>query len=69
MVNHIGETTMTAKKRMPQTLLSDEVPGLRIGPNGEVEILTEAEVEALVLPAIREAMHRAGWPRPKRTLH
>jgi hypothetical protein len=57
---------MTAKK---QTRLNDEVGGFRIGANGEVEVLTEAEAEALVWPVIREAMHRAGWPRPKRTLH
>ena len=60
---------MTGKKMMPQTPLSDEVAGFRIGPNGEEEVMTEAEIETLVWPAIREAMHRAGWPRPKRTLH
>jgi hypothetical protein len=54
---------------MPHALLSDEVRGFRIGPNGEVEVMTEAEAEAMVRRAIREAMHRAGWPRSNRTLH
>jgi hypothetical protein len=60
---------MRAKKMMPHALLSDEVRGFRIGPNGEVEVMTEAEAEAMVRRAIREAMHRAGWPRSNRTLH
>ncbi len=61
---------MTARKKIvPQTRLSDEVPGFRIGPNGEVEVMTEAEVDAVVKRAIREAMYRAGWPRLGRTLH
>ncbi|MEH2563498.1 hypothetical protein [Bradyrhizobium sp. AZCC 2289] len=61
---------MTVKKKIElQTRLSDEVPGFRIGPNGEVEIMTQAEVEAVVERAIREAMYRAGWPRLGRTLH
>ena len=60
---------MTAKKMMPQTRLSDEVPGFRIGSNGEVEVMTQAETEAVVQRAIREAMYRAGWPRSNRTLH
>jgi hypothetical protein len=60
---------MTARKKIvPQTRLSDEVPGFRIGPNGEVE-MTQAEADALVKRAIREAMYSAGWPRLERTLH
>jgi hypothetical protein len=43
--------------------------GFRIGPGGEVELLTDAEVDALVKRAIREAMYSAGWPRCERTLH
>jgi hypothetical protein len=61
---------MTARKKIvPQTRLSDEVSSFRIGPNGEIELLTEAEAEAVVRRAIREAMYRAGWPRLGRTLH
>jgi hypothetical protein len=60
---------MTARKKIvPQTRLSDEVPGFRIGPNGEVE-MTQAEADAVVKRAIREAMFSAGWPRLERTLH
>jgi hypothetical protein len=60
---------MTAKKKMPHTRLSEEVPGFRIGPNGEVEVMTEAEAAAVIRRTIREAMHRAAWPRSNRTLH
>ena len=61
---------MTARKKiMPQTRLSDEVPGFRIGPNGEVEAMTEAEAEAVVKRLVREAMYSAGWPWFERTLH
>lgn len=62
---------MTAKKKMmPQTWLEGEQSvGFRIGPNGEVEVMTEAETEAVVKRAIREAMYSAGWPRCERTLH
>jgi hypothetical protein len=42
--------------------------GFRIGPNGELEWTTEAEAEAVVHRAIREAMVAAGWRRD-RTLH
>jgi hypothetical protein len=60
---------MTARKKIvPQTRLSDEVPAFRIGPNGEVE-MTQAEADAVVKRAIREAMFSAGWPRLERTLH
>ena len=61
---------MTARKKIvPQTRLSDEVPGFRIGPNGEVEAMTEAEAEAVVERVVREAMYSAGWPWFERTLH
>jgi hypothetical protein len=61
---------MTARKKItPQTRLSDQSAGFRIGPNGEVEVMTEAEAEAVVKRAIREAMFSAGWPRCERTLH
>jgi hypothetical protein len=59
---------MTAKM-MRHTRLSEEVLGFRIGPNGEVEVMTEAEAEAMIRRAIREAMHRAAWPRSNRKLH
>jgi hypothetical protein len=62
---------MTARKKiMPETWLEREQPaGFRIGPNGEVDVLTEAEVDALVRRA--EAMVTAGFRiRPsKRSLH
>jgi hypothetical protein len=48
---------------------SDQSAGFRIGPNGEVEMMTEAEAEAVVKRAIREAVYSAGWPRFERTLH
>jgi hypothetical protein len=62
---------MTARKKIvPQTRLSDEVPGFRIGPNGEVEVLTKAEVDALIARTLREAIE-AGLPirRFEQTLH
>jgi hypothetical protein len=62
---------MTAKKKMmPQTWLEGEQPaGFRIGPNGEVELMTQAEADAVLKRAFQEAMHSAGWPRLGRTLH
>ena len=48
---------------------SDQPGGLRIGPNGEVEAMTEAEAEAVVKRVVREAVYSAGWPRSERTLH
>jgi hypothetical protein len=61
---------MTARKKIvPQTRLSDQSAGFRTGPNGEVEVMTEAEAEAVVKRAIHEAMSSAGWPRCERTLH
>jgi hypothetical protein len=62
---------MTAKKKMmPQTWLEgEESVGFRIGADGEIEMMTRAETEAVVERAIREAMYRAGWPRFARTLH
>jgi hypothetical protein len=62
---------MTARtktmRRAP--VASDQSAGFRIGPNGEVEMMTEAEAEAVVKRAIREAVYSAGWPRFERTLH
>ncbi|MEH2473650.1 dihydrodipicolinate synthase/N-acetylneuraminate lyase [Nitrobacteraceae bacterium AZCC 2161] len=43
--------------------------GFRIGSNGEVEAMTEAEAEAVVKRVVREAMYSAGWPWFVRTLH
>ncbi len=61
---------MTKKKMMPQTWLEGEQSvGFRIGPNCEVEVMTEVETEAVVKRAIREAMYSAGWPWFERTLH
>jgi hypothetical protein len=62
---------MTARtKTMRRTPVeSDQPGGFRIGPNGEVEVMTQAETEAVVKRAIREAMYSAGWPRFGRTLH
>jgi hypothetical protein len=61
---------MTARKKIvPQTRLSDEVLGFRIGPNGEVEVMTQTEADAVIKRAIREAMYSAGWPRFGWTLH
>ncbi len=59
------------KKIVPQMRLSDEVPGFRIGPDGELEVMTEAETQAVVKRAIYEAMVRAGFRiRPSApTLH
>jgi hypothetical protein len=56
---------MTAKKMMiPWAWLEGEQSvGFRVGPNGELEWMTQAETEAVVERAIREAMYRAGWPR------
>jgi hypothetical protein len=70
-MKYTGETTMTAKKKMmPPTWLEDEQSvGFRIGADGEIELMTRAETEAVVERAIREGMYRAGWPRPNRTLH
>ena len=48
---------------------SDQPGGFRIGPNGEVEAMTEAEAEAVVKRVVREAMYSAGWPRSERTVH
>jgi hypothetical protein len=48
---------------------SDQPGGFRIGPNGEVEAMTEAEAEAVVERVVREAMYSAGWPWFERTLH
>ncbi|WP_155255101.1 hypothetical protein [Bradyrhizobium elkanii] len=61
---------MTAKKKMiPPTWPEGENPaGFRIGPDGELEWMTEEEADALVKRAIGEAMIAAGWRR-KRTLH
>jgi hypothetical protein len=44
-----------------------DLSGFRVGLDGVVEALTEREVDVLIARAIREAMHRAGWP--KRALH
>jgi hypothetical protein len=41
--------------------------GFRIGPNGEVEVMTPAETEAVVKRAIWEAMRRG--LAASRTLH
>ncbi len=59
---------MTRKKIMVPTWLEPSC-GFRIGPDGEVEVMSPAETEAAVNRAIREAMYRAGWPRVERTLH
>lgn len=67
------ETTMTVKKlKMPPNWREGEQPaGFRIGPNGEVEMMTEAETLAVVWRTIYESMIRAGFRiRPsKRSLH
>jgi hypothetical protein len=62
---------MTVRKKImvPERLEGEQPPGFRIGLNGEVEVMTEAEAEAVVKRAIREAMYKAGWPRFERTLH
>jgi hypothetical protein len=60
---------MTRKKIVRPMELSDQPVGFRIGADGEIEMMTQAETEAVVRRAIREAMYRAGWPRPNRTLH
>ncbi len=62
---------MTVKKLMmpPEWLEGEPRVGFRIGPNGEIEMMTEAETLAAVMRAIREAMYRAGWPRSARKLH
>lgn len=60
----------TRKKMMPKKWLEDEQSvGFRIGSDGEIEMMTQAETGAVVKRAIREAMYRAGWPRFTRTLH
>jgi hypothetical protein len=62
--------TAARKKIIATARLEGEQPaGVRIGPNGELEVMTEAEADAVVKRAIREAMYRAGWPRFTRTLH
>ena len=53
----------------PTPFESNQSVGFRIGPNGEVEVMSEAETDAVVKRAIREAIYSAGWPRLGRTLH
>ena len=62
---------MTVRKKImaPARLEGEQPAGFRIGANGEVEVMTEAEAEAVVKRAIREAMYSAGWPWFERTLH
>lgn len=64
---------MTARtKTMRRTPVeSDEPGGFRIKPNGEVEVLTAAETNALVGRGLREAMVNAGFRIRsfERTLH
>jgi hypothetical protein len=57
------------KKKIIVAAWLEQACGFRIGPNGEVEVMTQAEAEAVVKRAIREAMYSAGWPRLGRTLH
>jgi hypothetical protein len=60
---------MTKKKIVRPMGLCDQPVGFRIGADGEIEMMTQAETEAVVQRAIREAMYRAGWPRSNWTLH
>jgi hypothetical protein len=61
-------TARTKTTRRTQ-IKSDQPGGFRIGANGEVEAMTEAEAEAVVKRVVREAMYSAGWPCFERTLH
>jgi hypothetical protein len=61
-------TIRTKKQRVE----SDSEPcGFRIKPNGELEMISAAEVHALVVRAFREAMVNAGFriKSRDRTLH
>jgi hypothetical protein len=55
----------------PTLFESDKPAGFRIGPGGDVEVLTEAEADAVIDRVIREAMDQAIRPMGsrQRTLH
>ncbi|MEH2480639.1 hypothetical protein V1282_003996 [Nitrobacteraceae bacterium AZCC 2146] len=60
---------MRVKKKIMVPAWLEQSAGFRICPNGEVEVMTQVETEAVVNRAIREAMYSAGWPWFVRTLH
>jgi hypothetical protein len=62
-----GRYLMTGSKK--SLAAGARLAGFRIGPDGDVELLSESEVNAVINLAIREAMYRAGWARFERTLH
>jgi hypothetical protein len=66
-VKCIGETAMTVKKKIMVPTWLEQSRGFRIGSNGEIEVMTQAETEAVVERAIREAMRRG--LASSRTLH
>jgi hypothetical protein len=49
---------MTRKKKIMAPAWLDPSCGFRIRPDGEVEVMTPAETEAVVKRAIHEAMRR-----------
>jgi hypothetical protein len=62
----------TRTKSMRRTQSEAEQPtGFRIGSDGEVEMLTRAETDAIIRRAIYEAMVRAGFRirRSEQLLH
>ena len=63
--------TVKTKIMRPARPESDQPAGFRIGPDGNVEVLTTAEADALIRRAIYEAMVRAGFRigRLDRRLH
>jgi hypothetical protein len=58
---------MTRKKKIMVPTWLEPSCGFRIGPDGEVELMTEAETQAVVERAFREAMRRG--LAASRTLH
>ena len=61
---------MTVKTKMmrPTTRLDGDRPGVgsRVGPDGDLELMTRAEVDVLIARALNEAVKQV---RPIRTLH
>jgi hypothetical protein len=59
--------TMTRKKKIMFPTWLEPSCGFRIGPDGEIEVMSPAETEAVVERAIRDAMRRG--LAASRTLH
>jgi hypothetical protein len=55
-------------KSSPMKSASEQQCGCRIGPNGEVEVLSRAETTAIIRRAIYDSIVKAGFRIP-RTLH